>query len=112
MQPKPPPSGAIIRQRLEELGISGYAVSARLKVHRTHLNRVLNGERRGVALRRALAELLETETEAAPAPGPPAHEDVVRLVDAATHMFFLKRGDFESEICRGLGRGRAAEEIK
>lgn len=33
-------------------------------------------------------------------------DEVERLIDAATHVFFLKRGDFESAICAGGGKRR------
>jgi hypothetical protein len=36
-------------------------------------------------------------------------DDVERLIDAAAHVFFLKRGDFESAICAGGPRRKGKE---
>ncbi len=81
-------------------------------MHPAHLRRVLSGKREGsIALLRTVAEAIET------IPGRPRRrqEDIHRLIDAATHTFFLKRGDFESAICTDaarekLGAARRARE--
>lgn len=106
MPPNPPPSAALLRQLLEEKGVSEYAVAVGLKVNRAHLHRVLSGERTGIELRRSIAAFLETVE---PPPKPADSEAVIRLIKAATHMFFLSRGRFESDICHGAGRPNYAE---
>jgi len=95
------PTAAGIRQYLEKRGISMWAVARRLGMHPGHLRRVLTGRREGsLALLKSVAEMAETM------PGRPRRrqQDVERLIDAATHMFFLKRGDFESAICTDAAR--------
>jgi transcriptional regulator with XRE-family HTH domain len=93
MRPKAPANISEIRQHLDRRGISVHAVATALRVDPRHLRRVLSGERGGSrALLEAVAELVETM------PGRRPQEDVGRLIDAAVHMFFLRRGDFESAV--------------
>jgi len=105
MPANPPPNPSDIRRRLEWRGISVHAVAVHMGMDPRHLRRVLNGERPGNrALLETIAELAETM------PGRRPQEDVARFIDAAVHMFFLKRGKFESEIWTGAGPRKAAEE--
>ena len=104
MPPKLPPNPSDIRRRLEARGIAVRALAVRLGVNQTHLIRVLSGERPGSRrLLESMAELVETM------PGRRPQDDVGRLIDAAVHVFFLKRGDFESEICTGFVRNKEKE---
>jgi transcriptional regulator with XRE-family HTH domain len=100
------PKASVIRQYLEERGISVHAVSARLGVHPGHLRRVLSGERAGS---RAFLKSVAAMAESMPGRRDERPDDVERLIDAATHMFFLKRGDFESAIFAGGVRKRGKE---
>lgn len=93
---RPPPDPAYLRRRLEARGISMRAVAVQLGMDVGHLARVLRDQRPGSrALLDSVAELVEIM------PGRRPQEDVARLINAAVHMFFLKRGDFESEMCLG-----------
>jgi hypothetical protein len=86
---------AYIRQYLERRRISVWAVATRLKIDPGHLRRVLSEQRKGSAA------LLESVVEAAATMrGRRQHEqeDTDRLLEAAVHVFFLERGDFESAI--------------
>jgi len=62
----------------------------------THLRRVLTGQRKGSqALLQAVMDAAETMQ------GRRVHrssDEVDHLIEAAAHMFFLQRGDFESAI--------------
>jgi transcriptional regulator with XRE-family HTH domain len=99
------PQAEEIWRQLERKGISIHSIASRLQVNRGHLHRVLRGQRRGSrALLEALAELVEAM------PGRRPQEESARLIDAAVHMFFLKRGDFDSEIfSAGAWRGQGTE---
>ena len=102
-----PANPALLLRRLEQRGISVYAVAVRLRMNPGHLRRVLRGERPArVALLKSVAELAETmEEPLAPRPS----EDIQRLIAAAVHVFLLKRGRFESPICARQQR-QATEE--
>ena len=92
MIPRDPES---IRQYLLRRRISSWAIASRLGVDHSHLVRVLAGKRPGSpALLRSVAEMAASIKRPRR-----SQEDIARLVDAATHVFFLKRGGFESEIC-------------
>ena len=105
---KEPPNPSILRQRLEGRRISVYAVAARLGKHPGHLARVLHGERPGSA---ALLQSVEQITESMlDQPRRHRQEDIVRLIDAAVHVFFLKRGKFQSPICAPRRRGLEIED--
>jgi hypothetical protein len=56
---------------------------------------VLKGERKGS---RAFLNSIAETLQGMPDPRHPVQDDVVRLIDSATHVFFLKRGAFESAI--------------
>jgi transcriptional regulator with XRE-family HTH domain len=90
------PDPSLILRRFERRGISLRAAAARLQVDRGHLSRVLNGERPGsrelLESAADLAETMITDTDR-------RQEDVCRLIAAAVHVFFLKRGDFQNPIC-------------
>ena len=89
----PLPDPFKIARRLDARGISVRAVAIHLGVNQSHLLRVLRGERPGSqALLDSLAELAETM------PGRRSQEDVARLIGAAVHVFFVRRGDFESPL--------------
>ena len=97
---------SIIRQYIDERGISARAIAARLGVHPGHLQRVLSGERPGS---RAFLKRVAQAAESMPGRREERPDDVERLIAAATHVFFLKRGDFESAICEGAGRRKEKE---
>jgi transcriptional regulator with XRE-family HTH domain len=100
------PKASIIRQYIADRGLSARAIATRLGVHPGHLQRVLTGEREGSrAFLKSVAEI----AEAMPGRREERTDDVGRLIDAATHVFFLKRGDFESAICLGARRRRERE---
>jgi len=88
------PSGVL--DYLQERRISVWAVARRLETDATHLRRVLTGQRKGSqALLQAVMDAAETMQ------GRRVHrtgDEVDHLIDAAAHMFFLQRGDFESAI--------------
>jgi transcriptional regulator with XRE-family HTH domain len=87
---------AVIRRRLEWRGISVHAIARSLGVDPRHLRRVLSGERPGSrALLKSVADLAETMSGRRP------QEDVARLINAAVHVFFVKRGKFDSEVWSG-----------
>jgi len=84
-----------VLEYLEERGISIWAVAKRMETDSTHLRRVLTGRREGSQ------ELLRSVLENARAMPTRYHrrnEDTTRLIEAAAHIFFLQRGDFESAI--------------
>ena len=86
---------AFVLQYLEERHISIWAVARRMESDSTHLRRVLTGRREGSQ------ELLRSVLENARAMPTRYHrrnEDTTRLIEAAAHIFFLQRGDFESAI--------------
>jgi hypothetical protein len=71
------------------------AIAVRVNIDPRHLRRVLAGERPGsVALLDSVSDLAEEM------PGHTPQEKEASLINAAVHMFFLKRGGFDSEICR------------
>ena len=97
-----PPHAETIRQYLLRRRISSWAIASRLGVDHSHLVRVLAGKRPGSkALLRSVAEMAESMDR------PDRRlSDVHRLVGAATHVFFLKRGAFDSDIFTDTkGRG-------
>jgi len=100
------PTPSLIRQYLREREISVRAIAARLGVHPGHLQRVLNGEREGS--RAFLKSVLEM-AKAMPDRRQQRSDSLERLIDAATHVFFLQRGHFESEICSRASRSRQKE---
>lgn len=97
---------SVIRQYLERRQISTRALAARMGIHPGHLQRVLSGEREGS---REFLKSVASAAESMQGPRQERPDDVERLIDAATHVFFLKRGDFESAICAGAGRKRGRE---
>jgi transcriptional regulator with XRE-family HTH domain len=98
-----PASAASVRQYLADHGLSVRAVAARLGVHPGHLQRVLIGERAGS---RAYLQSVLAMARSMPDRRPAPVETGSRLLDAALHVFFLKRGDYESVICAGARRRR------
>jgi hypothetical protein len=93
------PTATSIRAYLAEHGISVWAVAIAMRIDPAHLHRVLTGKRKGSpALFCAAAETAET---LAPSHKRNSKEDH-RLIDAAMHSFFLRRGYFESSICQGV----------
>lgn len=97
---------SVIRQYIDERGISAYAIAARLEIHPGHLRRVLSGERAGSP---AFLKRVALAAESMPGRREERPDDVERLIDAATHVFLLKRGVFESAICDGAGRRKEKE---
>jgi len=91
------PEPSVIRQELEDRGISARAVAANMGIHPSHLQRVLSGRREGS--RRFLKSIVDAIERMPTRRRERPPDDVERLIDAATHVFFLKRGDFESAIC-------------
>jgi len=90
---------AAIRQRLEANGVSLCKAAARVHANRRHIARVLKGQRPGSrALLESLAGLADL-AGTAPIPASHPQADTTRLISAAVHLFFLKRGWFGSEIC-------------
>jgi len=102
----PAPEPALVRQYLAARGISARAIAARMGIHPGHLQRVLNGERPGS---RALLRRVARAAEKMPGRRREDPDEAQRLIDAATHVFFLKRGDFESAICAGANRRKSKE---
>lgn len=90
----PPPERWLLLRRLEACGISIHAAAAQLGVDRGHLYRVLHGYRPGSRA------LLESVAGLVPADGVACQKDAGQLFDAAVHLFFIKRGRFESAIFR------------
>jgi hypothetical protein len=86
---------ALVLQYLERRQISVWAVAVRMEADPTHLRRVLTGRRAGSQA--LLRSVLET-ARSMPARPHRRQEDTDRLIEAATHVFFLRRGDFESAI--------------
>jgi hypothetical protein len=91
MIPRDPES---IRQYLLRRRISSWSIARRLEIDHSHLHRVLMGERPGSpALLRSVAEMAESMKRRRP-----NQTNVDRLIDAAAHVFFIKRGCFDSEV--------------
>jgi hypothetical protein len=94
-----------IRQELKRRGISIWSAAKQVRVDPSHLRRVLSGKREGNPA------LLYSVAEIAGLCGPGrygrTHEEIHRLIDAAAHVFFLKRGQFffESAIFADLTCG-------
>jgi transcriptional regulator with XRE-family HTH domain len=87
------PKYSALREQIQDRGISVRSIAQRVGVNQSHILRVLNGERPGSrALLASIAELVETMGDRR------AQEEDGRLIRAAVHMFFLKRGNFESDI--------------
>jgi len=87
-----------IRQYIERRGISSWSIAAHLGIDQGHLYRVLTGKRPGsAALLRSVAELAESLGRRRR-----SQADIGRLISAAEHVFFLKRGGFQSEIFNDL----------
>ena len=81
--------------QIERRGIPITRLARRLGMNQSHLRRVLTGERPATeTLLRSLAEFLEDKR------GRHIQEDTARLIGAAVHVFFLKRGRRQSEIWR------------
>jgi hypothetical protein len=94
-----------IARQIEYSEISIRSIAEHLNVNQSHLLRVLRGERVcSRALREALAEFAKT------IPGRRAQFEDSRLINAAVHMFFLKRGDFQSDIFSAGGHLKRAAE--
>jgi len=95
MEPAPEPDPEIILWQLDREGISVRTIAEILEVDHGHLCRVLHGDRSGSRqLLQAAADLAATMTAEARRRKP----KVIPLIAAATHMFFIRRGIFESEI--------------
>ena len=97
-----PLNAETIRQYIERRRISYWTIANRLEIDHSHLARVLRGKRPGSkALLRSVAEMAESMDR------PDRRlSDVHRLVGAATHVFFLNRGAFDSDIFTDTkGRG-------
>ena len=111
----PRPDRALILKRLETRGISVRAVAARLEVDRGHLLRVLNGARPGsralIESAAALSESMPPDDERKQKDDIGRQFDICRLISAAAHVFFLKRGDFENEMCNGAARRKKTEDL-
>jgi hypothetical protein len=88
-------SPSIVLQYLERRQISVWSVALRMEADPGHLRRVLTGRRAGSQA--LLRSVLET-ARAMPARPHRRQEDFDRLIQAAAHVFFLRRGDFESAI--------------
>lgn len=86
---------AFVLQYLERRRISIWSVAMRMEADPTHLRRVLTGRRRGS---QALFKSVLQTARSMPARPHRRQEDTDRLIEAATHVFFLRRGDFESAI--------------
>jgi hypothetical protein len=98
MNPECPLKAADVRRRLEASGISLCAAASKVHGNYRHIVRVLKGERPGSrALLESLASLAETETK--PVRASLTHREASHLIATAVHVFFLKRGRFDSEIC-------------
>jgi transcriptional regulator with XRE-family HTH domain len=105
----PLPNRARILERFESRGISMRVAAAHLDVDHGHLSRVLHGDRPGSrALLESAAELAETipPDEENPQDDTCRQYDICRLISAAAHLFFLKRGDFENELCNPAAQRR------
>jgi hypothetical protein len=87
---------AEILEYLEERRLSVWSVAMRMEVDPGHLRRVLNGQREGSDS--LLQRAMETAEAMRPRRRDPRGEDTDRLIEAAAHVFFLKRGDFESAM--------------
>jgi len=86
----------MVLEYLEERQISVWAVAKRMDADSTHLRRVLTGRRPGS--QELLKSVLDTAQSMPTRHRSRRHEDTERLIGAAAHMFFLRRGDFESAI--------------
>jgi transcriptional regulator with XRE-family HTH domain len=97
------PTSHQILDALREKGLSIRKLADHLNVNRAHLQRVLSRERPGSrAFRRAAADFL------AATPATRRNDEINGpLLDAAVHVFFLKRGHFQSPICWNLNRRKA-----
>ncbi len=101
---KPKLDAAELRLQLRLRGISVRAVAIRLGINQSHLLRVFAGTRPGShELLDAVGELIDS------IPIRHVQEEDMCLINAAVHMFFLKRGKFDSEVCYGLGSGRSED---
>jgi hypothetical protein len=97
MKPSEKVTPSSVLEYLERREISVWAVARRMKADSTHLSRVLHGKR--VGSQKLLQTVLETAMGMRERRWPPRRgEDVDRLIEAAVHVFFVQRGDFESAI--------------
>jgi hypothetical protein len=88
------PDPETVRQYLLRRRISTWCIAHRLGIDCSHLQRVLTGKRPGsAALLRSVIEMAESIKRPRR-----SQEDIGRLIDAAAHVFFLKRGGFQSDI--------------
>lgn len=85
-----------INDTLDQKGISIWALARRMDIDQGHLRRVLQGQRPGSA--KLLQEMWDTLQSMPGRRRRRVHEDIHRLVRAAVHVFFVNRGDFESDI--------------
>ena len=86
---------ALVLQYLERRRISVWSVAMQMEADPTHLRRVLTGRREGSQA--LLSSVLRTARSMRARPHR-RQEDLDRLIEAATHVFFLRRGDFDSAI--------------
>jgi len=93
------PTASGIRAYLAEHGISVWALAVAMRIDPAHLHRVLKGKRKGSPA--LFCAAVETAEAIAPSHKRNSKEDH-RLIDAAMHSFFLRRGYFESAICQGV----------
>jgi len=101
---KPKLDAAELRLQLRLRGISVRAVALRLGTNQSHLLRVFAGTRPGShQLLDAVGALIDS------IPIRHVQEEDMRLINAAVHMFFLKRGKFDSEVCHGPGARQSAD---
>lgn len=94
-----------VRDYLDFHRISLRAVAPRLGIDPSHLHRILAGQRAArPGLLQSIMEVAETlHGKARP------EEDLQNLIDAATHVFFLKRGVFQSNILRDAKNHKGEE---
>jgi hypothetical protein len=85
-----------VAEYLQARRLSVWSVAIRMEVDPGHLRRVLAGQREGSQA--LLERALETAAAMRPRRRDPSKEETDRLIEAAAHMFFLKRGDFESAV--------------
>lgn len=89
-----PPTAESIHQYIRRRRLSTWTIATRLEIDHSHLVRVLTGKRHGsAALLRSVAEMAESLKRRRR-----SQDDVARLIGAASHVFFLKRGAFQSDI--------------
>jgi hypothetical protein len=83
-----------IRQFLLRRRISTWTIARRLEIDNSHLTRVLAGKRPGSrALLQSVVDIAQGLASRRR-----SQDDLDRLISAAAHVFFLKRGAFQSDI--------------